>query len=106
LFPPEIPPGNRMDVLTGCCKQIGIPRLLRTMGPACIAVDEITEQEDVQALLHAANCGVRLLATAHAASVSEFQNRPVYRPLVESRIFSTLVVLQKNNTYTMERMTK
>ena len=80
--------------------------LLRTMGPDCIAVDEITEPEDVQALLQAANCGVRLLATAHAASLSDFRSRGVYKPLVDNPVFSTLAVLEKNNTYTIERMTQ
>lgn len=106
LFPPELPGGNRTDVLTGCEKKTAIPMLLRTMGPDCIAVDEITEAEDVQALLQAANCGVRLLATAHAASVSEFRSRNVYKPLMDNPVFSTLAVLQKNNTYTIERMTQ
>ena len=106
LFPTDLPGGTRMDVLTGCDKKAGIPMLLRTMGPDCIAVDEITEPEDVQALLQAANCGVRLLATAHAASLSDFRSRGVYKPLVDNPVFSTLAVLEKNNTYTIERMTQ
>lgn len=106
LFPPQFLPGKRMDVLTGCSKQTGIPRLLRTMGPQCIAVDEITEPEDVRALLLAANCGVRLLATVHGDSESDFLHRQVYQPLLESRVFDTLVILSSNNTYTTERMAK
>lgn len=106
LFPSEINSGKNMDVLTGCLKKTGIPMLLRTMGPDSIAVDEITEPEDVQALIQAANCGVRLLATAHAASASEFRNRTVYKPLLEYNIFHTLVVLNRNNTYTVERIEK
>lgn len=106
LFPQGLSRGNRMDVLTGCEKKVGIPMLLRTMGPECIAVDEITEPEDVRALLQASNCGVRLLATAHAGSVSDFRTRNVYSPLWENAVFPTLAVLQKNNTYTIERMTQ
>lgn len=104
LFPSEMDSGKNVDVLTGCPKKTGIPMLLRTMGPDCIAVDEITEPEDVLALIQAANCGVRLLATAHAASVNDFRNRTVYRPLLENNIFHTLVVLTRNNTYTIERI--
>ncbi len=106
LFPPEMDTGKGVDVLTGCDKKIGIPMLLRTMGPDCIAVDEITETEDVQALLQSANCGVRLLATAHAASSADFAARKIYRPLLENQIFRTLVILNRDNTYTMERTTR
>ena len=78
--------------------------LLRTMGPDTIAVDEITDQQDTQALMQAANCGVRLLATAHAMSVSDFTQRTIYRPLLEHHVFDWLLVLKKDKTYTSERM--
>ena len=104
LFPSELDSGRGLDVLTGCPKKTGIPMLLRTMGPDSIAVDEITEPEDVQALIQAANCGVRLLATAHASSINDFRNRTVYRPLLENNLFHTLVILNRNNTYTVERI--
>ena len=104
LFPAGFRNGKRVDVLTGCSKKDGIPMLLRTMGPSCIAVDEITEPEDVQALLRVSNCGVRLLATAHASSVSDFRQRGVYGPLVAHKIFGMILVLRKDKTYSMERM--
>lgn len=106
LFPEGIPGGNAVDVLSGCSKSAGIPMLLKTMGPSCIAVDEITEPEDASALLQAANCGVRLLATAHACSVSDFRQRQLYRPIWENRVFDDIVVLRKDNSYTAERMTE
>ena len=104
LFPEGISRGTRVDVLSGSSKGEGIPMLLQTMGPSCIAVDEITAQEDTFALLQAANCGVRLLATAHGASVSDFRQRSIYRPLIENGVFDILLVLRKDKTYTMERM--
>jgi len=104
LFPEGLPRGNRVDVLSGCSKREGIPMLMRTMGPSCIAVDEITDPEDSRALLHAANCGVRLLATAHALSVSDFRQRSVYRPLLENHVFDVFFVLRRDKSYTMERM--
>lgn len=79
--------------------------VLRTMGPGCIAVDEITAQRDAQALVLAANCGVRLLATAHAASRSDFQRRPVYKMLAEEKIFGTLLLLRPDKSYKVERVT-
>ena len=80
--------------------------LLRTMGPTCIAVDEITSPEDTAALLQAANCGVRLLATAHGSSVSDLRLRKIYRPLLENAVFAAVLVLKKDKSFTMERMTE
>lgn len=104
LFPEGFPPGKRSDILTGCPKSQGIEMLLRTMGPSCIAVDEITAEKDSAALLRAANCGVRLLATAHAASVQDFRRRSVYRTLIENGIFKNLLVLREDKSYSVERM--
>lgn len=105
LFPEGFPPGRRMDILTGCPKDAGIDMALRTMGPEYIAVDEITAERDCLALTRAANCGVRLLATAHAASLAEFRRRPVYHPLIENRIFETILIMDADKSYKMERMT-
>lgn len=105
LFPQGFLRGQRMDILSGCPKPVGIEMMLRTMGPACIAVDEITAEADCQALVQAANCGVRLLATAHASSSRDFCQRNVYRELVRQKIFDTLLILRKDKSYHVERMT-
>ena len=104
LFPDGFSRGNRMDVLTGCPKPGGIPMVLKTMGPECIAMDEITEEADCRSLIQAANCGVRLLATAHGTSAADLRRRPVYRPLLEEKLFDHLIVLRRDKTYTVERM--
>lgn len=97
-------PGLRTDVLTGCNKAQGVDIALRTMGPKCIAVDEITAQEDCQALVSAAWCGVDLLATAHAANCDDLHSRPVYRPLIQTGLFNRVIVLSRDKSWRMERM--
>ncbi len=104
LFPKGMKRGRQMDVLAGCPKGTGVDMLLRTMGPNSLALDEITAEGDCQALVHAANCGVHLLATAHAGSLEEFKRRPVYRSLWEQNIFDVLVILHKDKSYHCERM--
>jgi stage III sporulation protein AA len=104
LFPAELDPEVRVDVLTGCSKETGISMLLRTMGPDTIAVDEITEPEDVRTLLRAANCGVRLLATAHASSAEDLDRRPIYRELKTAGIFHGLLLLNARKQWHYERM--
>ena len=96
--------GKNTDILTGCSKRQGIDMLLRTMGPYCIALDEITDDSDCQALLNAGWCGVSLLATAHAGSKGDLFSRPVYRPLITSHIFDTVLLLQVDKTWKAERI--
>ena len=104
LFPPGFARGKRVDVLTGCPKPAGIDMVLRTMGPSCIAVDEVTAETDAQAMLRAAGCGVRLLATAHASSMEDFRSRPVYQQLESCGIFQTMILLRRDKSYRTERM--
>ena len=105
LFPDDVfSAGDSTDILTGCGKAEGIHMLLRTMGPMCIAVDEITQPEDCTALMQAAGCGVSLLATAHATDRSDLQRRTVYKVLLSSGIFSYVIVLRQDKSWKLERI--
>jgi len=96
--------GKHTDIISGCSKSAGIDILLRTMGPGCIAVDEITAQQDCDALLGAGWCGVSLLATAHASSVQDLLFREVYKPLVRCGLFETALVMNRDKTFRKERI--
>ncbi len=98
------PTGRNTDVLSGCKKESGIESVLRNMGPDVIAMDEITAKEDCQALLHAGWCGVRLLATAHAGSREDLLHRPVYKPIIESKLFDHLIIMKADKSWHIERM--
>ncbi len=104
LFPVGFSRGKRVDVLTGCPKGEGILTVLRTMGPSAIGVDEITEEEDCTALLQAANCGVHLLATAHALSLQDIRSRRIYAALLQNHVFDAFLVLHRDQSYSVERM--
>ena len=106
LFPPggDFDTGPATDIYTGCSKSHGIMMALRTMGPQWIAVDEITEEKDLEALLGAWGCGVRLLASAHASSLEDLENRYVYRSIKEKKVFDTIVILQPDKSYRLERI--
>ena len=104
LFPGSFDQGRRTDVLTGCSKAQGLDMALRTMGPSCIAVDEITAEADCKALMECSWCGVRLLATAHASNLTDLKSRPVYKPLWDARIFENILVLNRDKTWSTERM--
>lgn len=104
LFPEDFFRGENTDVLSGVSKPRGIDMLLRSMGPTVIAMDEITCTEDCEALVRAAWCGVRLLATAHASSARDLRERSVYRPLVRTGLFSRAVVLDHLRHWHLEEV--
>ena len=92
---PQADIGMRTDVLSSCPRDEAVMLLLRTMNPDIIAMDEITAPRDAKALESASNCGVGLLATAHASDVSELEGRGLYRDLLSQGIFKKAVVISK-----------
>ena len=105
---PQMDVGPHTDVLDGCPKAVGIPMVLRAMNPQIIAVDEITVREDLRAMAMAAGCGVGLLATIHAADVAELAQKPLYRQLLEERVFRMAVRItataQAGRAYRLETL--
>ena len=96
--------GDNIDVLSGCTKKDGINWALRNMTPATIALDEITEEDDCDALIHAAWCGVNLIATAHAGNQKDLLSRPIYKEIMQAKIFNTLIILEKDKRWRVERI--
>lgn len=91
--------GIHTDVLTGMKKADAIMALLRSMTPQFIAVDEISRREDAAAILEAANCGVKFLATAHAESLNDLKNREIYNKLLKADVFGNIILVSKNGKY-------
>ena len=92
---PQMDVGPRTDVLSGCPKALAIPMALRAMNPQIIAVDEITVREDIAAMAAAAHCGVRFLATIHAADRRELGRRPLFSHLLKEKVFEKLVTIRR-----------
>jgi stage III sporulation protein AA len=88
---PQMDVGPHTDILDACPKAVGVPIVLRAMNPQIIAMDEITMPEDVRAASMAAGCGVGLLATVHASDAAELSEKPLYRDLLQRRIFRLAV---------------
>lgn len=101
---PQLAVGRRTDVVSRMPKAEGMELLLRTMNPQWIVVDEITAAEDVAAMERSAYCGVGLLATAHGNGWEDLKQRPLYRRLMETEIFASLVILDRRKTYRIERV--
>ena len=87
LGKPQMAVGCHTDVIDGCPKALAIPILLRSANPQIIAVDEITQREDLTAMARVANCGVSFLATIHAADREELLAKPLFAGLMDMGVF-------------------
>lgn len=103
---PQFAVGRCTDVLENCAKRQAAIMLLKTMSPELIAFDEITAPEDVEAVSLCAHCGTAVLASAHAADVDDLCRRPLYRALLDLRVFERAVVITRENGKRQYRMEK
>ena len=93
----QVPLGgqNCLDILVGYPKAEGIEIATRTMNAEIIVCDEIGSEEDVKAVLSAQNCGVPILATSHAASLSGLLNRSGISHLHKACAFDMYVGIRR-----------
>ena len=87
---PTLDVGRRTDVLDGCPKRIGMRLMIRSMSPEVIVTDELGHPEDPAAVREAIRCGVKVIASAHAANEREAMER-LGRELYE--LFERVIVL-------------
>lgn len=85
--------GYHTDVLDHWPKPEGIAVALRTLGPDVIAVDEVGDEEDLQAVRRARFAGVDVIATTHARTWEELMERSRYRQVLSDGTFHALVLL-------------
>lgn len=82
------------DVLSGYPKHIGMQHALRALAPDVIVCDEIGTAEEIAAVFQAANAGVGLVVTIHAADMDTLQKRPQYVELLRTGAFHQVVFLK------------
>lgn len=90
---PMLDVGPRTDIMDNCPKGIGLIALLRGMNPQVLAVDEITREEDADALAQAAGCGAALLATAHGSAITDLERRSAYQRLMGEGLFTRFILI-------------
>lgn len=84
-------PSLLLDVLSEYPRGLGISIAARTMSAQLIVCDEIGDLEEAREIVAAGACGVPLLASAHAASLSDLLARPAFALLHEARCFGAYV---------------
>ena len=94
--------GLTVDVLWGYPRKDGISIATRTLGAQIIVCDEIGDEEEAAAIVSAHNCGVPLLASAHAGSIGELMSKPGIARLHQSRVFGQYARLTRRQQKTFE----
>ncbi|MBQ9131780.1 MAG: AAA family ATPase [Clostridia bacterium] len=89
-------PQLQLDILAGYPRQLGIEIAVRSLCAQVILCDEIGDDTDAKAILSAANCGVPIIASAHADGLEELLARPAIRQLHDAHAFSCYTGLQRN----------
>ena len=92
---PQLDVGPRCDIVSLLEKDQALLLLLRSMAPQVLATDELGGEKDAHAVLEGIRCGVILLATAHASSLSSLKKRPGMENLLTQGAFERAVLLQK-----------
>lgn len=86
-----------VDVLSGYPRALGIEIATRTLSAEVIVCDEIGDYTEAMALVSSHNCGVPLIASAHAGSVEELLRRTGIMLLHEANLFGAYVGIRRSS---------
>lgn len=89
---PQNDVGPRTDVLDGCPKAEGMIRLVRSMAPDVIAVDEIGAKKDYEAIEYALTCGCGIIATIHGRDIDDLKNNVYMKTCFDDGMFERIVI--------------
>lgn len=86
--------GALTDILVGCSRAVGIVSAVRTLSPDYIFCDEISTDDDSDAIINSIGCGVEFCATIHAKNFNDLIKRPIGQKLMSAKIFRYAVFLE------------
>ncbi len=81
------------DVLDSYPRVDAIEQAVRSLSPQYIVCDEIGSLQDVKAILHGLNSGVRFVATIHADNKEELISKKIIKEILSTGAFEEFVFL-------------
>jgi stage III sporulation protein AA len=97
-FDPDDYLSSNVDILRGYRRREGIEIATRTMSPDIIIIDEIGA-DDASGICEVVRCGVPIIATAHASSLSELESRSALEKILSTGAFDTYVGISREGTH-------
>ena len=90
---PQNDVGMRTDVLDRCPKVEGMRMLLRAMAPDVIAVDEIGNRKDLEAVEEVLSAGIAILCTTHGKDLNDCLKKPILSKMIQENWFDKVIIL-------------
>jgi len=88
--------GIRTDILDNCPKAQGIMMAIRSMSPDIIICDEIGTFKDMESILTAICCGIKIVTTIHGKDENDLFERPVFKDILKNNAFKKGIILKGN----------
>lgn len=76
-------------------KGLAIEQATKSMTPQLIICDEISSEQEANAILKASHSGVKLIATTHASRYEELDVKSIIKPLINSGIFDYFIGVER-----------
>ena len=99
------------DIYVSYPKGLAIELATKSMTPEIIICDEISNENEAQAILKASNSGVILVATTHASSFQEIKDKSILMPLFDGKVFDYAIGVkrekgEKHYSFTLNELKK
>ena len=95
--------GNFADKISFAKKSVGFENGIRSLSPNIIVTDELGQEEDIDAVNYAINCGVTVFASVHCDTIDNFLKKPNFEKIIKNKLFQRYVLLSmKNGPGTLE----
>ena len=94
---PQFDVGTHTDIICDAPKAKAVMMLIKSMTPDIVALDEISSDEDAQAIFEAYGCGVSIAATAHARCTDDLYRRRTYAKLMDAGIFDYCIEIENKS---------
>lgn len=88
---------NFVDKIAFSNKKLGFENGIRSLAPNLIITDEIGQKEDVDSIIYATTCGVKVMASVHADSIETLRKKDSFKLLLQEKIFERFVLLSNRN---------
>lgn len=85
--------GGFTDVYTNCTKEFAIKKGIRSMNPDIIVCDEIDIDKDLQTIIDATNCGVKVLCTIHCDNINQLKMKKNFDFILNNKLFERYIFL-------------
>lgn len=90
---PQNDVGFCSDIFNCYPKGQAIMTAVKTMSPDIIAIDELAEKNEINAIRYGVNSGVKFIVTVHAGDYGELLRRPQIEELINTYSFEKLILL-------------